>query len=160
MLSLYQLSNDFIMYMESEDDEEIANALAEITAGQIEAKAENWCHFLAMVEGTVEQYKAEEKRIATARKIMENKIERSKEYIKEAMTTANIDKLSAGTFKLTVAKTAGKLVIDDPAVIPAQYLTYVPASTVPNNAEIKEAIKAGEIVTGAHVEAGTSLRIK
>lgn len=159
-LSLYKLSTDFEYYMQAEDDEEIANALAEITAGQIEVKAENWCHFLAMVEGEIEKYKAEEKRIAAARKVMENKIERSKEYIKEAMLNANIDKLSAGTFKLTVAKTAGKLVIDDPAVIPAQYLTYIPASTAPNNADIKEAIKAGELVAGAHIEAGSSLRIK
>ena len=91
--------------MQAEGDEEIANALAEITAGQIESKAENWCHFLAMVEGQVEQFKAEEKRIAAARKVMENKIERSREYIKEALIHANIDKL-----------TAGRLTAGDPAL--------------------------------------------
>lgn len=159
-LSLYQLTADFTMYMDSETDEEIASALAEITAGQIEQKAENWCQFLATVESTVEMFKAEEKRIQTARKTLENKIERGREYIKEAMMNANIDKIKAGTFSLTVAKTAGSTVIYDDAIIPAQFLTYVPATTIPDKAAIKEAIKHGEDVPGARIETGFSLRIK
>ena len=159
-LTLYQLTTDFDQYMQSETDEEIASALAEITAGQIEAKAEGYCKFLAMVEGTVDHFKAEERRISTARKVLENKIERAREYMKEALINANIYKFTAGTFKITIAKNPESLVIDDPDTIPAQYLTYVPATTIPDKAAIKEAIKAGEVVAGAHTETGLSLRIK
>ena len=159
-MTLYELTADFTRYMEAEDDDGIGSALAEITAGQIEQKAENWCHFLANIEGQIDHFRAEERRIAAARKIMENKVERGREYIKAAMLDADIDKINAGTFKLSLAKTAGSTVIYDADIIPAQFLTYVPATTIPDKAAIKDAIKHGEHVPGARVEEGFSLRIK
>jgi hypothetical protein len=157
--SLYDLTAEFYALMEADTDDDISSALTELS-GQIEAKAEHYCHFLNTIDSDIDRYRAEEKRIATARKAMESKVERVREYMKEALLAANIMSVSAGTFKISVVKTAGKLVIEDSAVIPAQFLTYVPASTVPNNAEIKEAIKDGESVPGAKIEAGFSLRIK
>lgn len=159
-LTLYQMSEDFTRYMEAETDEEIASALADITAGQIEVKVQSYCEFIASLDGFAEQCKTESDRIAKVAKTAANKAARIREHMKECMLIADINKLSAGTFTVSLAKNPGKLIIDDATVIPAQYLTYIPASTVPNNAEIKEALKAGEEVKGAHIETGTSLRIK
>lgn len=158
MQSLYQLTTDFSNLMECDDD--ISSALADIVAGQIEQKAENVCKFLTVLETTAEQFKAEEKRISTARKALENKAERVREYIKESMLNADIEKLSAGTFKLSVSLSGGSVVIDDPESIPPRFVTVIPEQYQPDKAAIKAAIKAGEDVTGAHIEAGYTLRIR
>lgn len=158
-LTLYQLSTEFETYLNA-DDEEIGSALADITAGQIEVKMEGWCHFFATVEGEIEKFKAEEKRISAARKSMENKLNQSKEYVKTTLLNADLMKINSGTFKVSVSPTAGSLIVDDPTIIPAQFVTYIPATTAPNKDEIKAAIKNGETVPGAHVEPGFSLRIK
>lgn len=158
MSNLYQLTDDFNKLMECDEDE-TTNALIEISANEITVKAESYCKFLANLESDIEQFKAEEKRISGARKAMENKVERAKQYMKEALLNANIDKLTAGTFKISVSMTAGSLAIDDNDAIPAKFKTVVQTVTVDKNA-IKEAIKAGENVPGAHIEANTSLRIR
>lgn len=158
MTTLYQLTTDFSDLMECDDD--ISNALADIVAGQIEHKAENVCKFLTVLETTAEQFRAEEKRISAARKALENKAERVKEYIKESMLNADIEKLSAGTFKLSVSLSPGSVSIDDIASIPARFLTVIPEQYQPDKAAIKAAIKAGEDVPGAHIEAGYTLRIR
>ena len=158
MQSLYQLTTDFSNLMECDDD--ISSALADIVAGQIEHKAENVCKFLTVLETTAEQFKAEEKRISSARKALENKAERVKEYIKESMLNADIEKLSAGTFKLSVSLSPGSVAIDDIASLPARFLTVIPEQYQPDKAAIKAAIKAGEDVPGAHIEAGYTLRIR
>lgn len=158
MTTLYQLTTDFSDLMECDDD--ISNALADIVAGQIEHKAENVCKFLTVLETTAEQFRAEEKRISAARKALENKAERVKEYIKESMLNADIEKLSAGTFKLSVSLSPGSVSIDDIASVPARFLTVIPEQYQPDKAAIKAAIKAGEDVPGAHIEAGYTLRIR
>jgi len=159
MQSLYQLTTDFSELMECEDDA-VTDALVSIVAGQIEQKAENVCKFLRVLETTAEQFKEEEKRISAARKALENKAERVKEYIKMSMLNANIDKISAGTFKLAVSLSGGSVSIYDPASIPARFVTVIPEQYQPDKAAIKAAIKAGEEVPGCHIEAGYTLRIR
>lgn len=158
-MNLYQLTTDFNRYMDAETDEELASALADITAVQIQDKATHYCQFLTVIDGEIERFKAEEKRIAAARKAMENKVERVKEYMKSALEAADIYKLDAGTFKISVSPSQGKLVIDDASVIPAQYIDVITTVT-PRNSDIKEAIKNGVDVPGAHIEPGTTLRIR
>lgn len=158
MASLYQLTTDFDALMDADDD--ISSALANIVAGEIEAKAENVCKFLTVLETTAEQFKAEEKRIADARKALENKAARVRDYIKESLLNAGIDKVTAGTFKLSISLSGGSVAIDDPSSIPAKYLTIIPEQHIPDRVAIKAAIKGGENVPGAHIEAGYTLRIK
>lgn len=157
-ISLYKLTEDFTALMESDDD--ISNELANIIAGEIETKAENICKFLTVLESTAEQFKAEEKRISEARKVLEHKAERTREYIKQALLSANIDKLTAGTFKISVGLSAGSIQIDNADLIPAKFMTIIPESYVPDKSRIKEAIKNKENVPGAHIESGFTLRIK
>ena len=159
-LTLYELTSDFNKLMDADSDDEISNALVEIVAGEIEAKAEGYCKFLATVETTIEQFKAEEKRIADARKSLENKVKRAKERMKECLLAANIDKVNAGTFKISIGLSPGTVEIDDMDKVPQRFCTLVPAQYTPDKNAIKAAIKAGEHVPGCHIEAGTVMRIR
>ena len=158
--ALYKLTEDFEKLMELEGDEDVVNALVQIVAGEIEQKAESVCKFVKILETTAVQFKAEEQRIAAARKALENRAEHVRDYMKQALLNANIDKVQAGTFKVAVSLSPGSVSIDDLAAIPAKFLTVIPEQYVPDKAAIKAAIKADPAsVPGAHIEAGYMLRI-
>ena len=159
-MNLYQLTTDFDNYLNAETDEELAAALVEITAGQIEKKAENYCHFLANLESDIDRFKAEEKRIAGARKAMENKITRVKEYMKTALENADIMTVAAGTFKVSIQKNPAALHEVNRDICPAAYKIIIPETWQADNARIKAALVAGEVVPGYELTNGTSLRIR
>ncbi|MDY0301420.1 MAG: siphovirus Gp157 family protein [Trichlorobacter sp.] len=158
--TLYALTEDFTKLMEMEEPDEIENILVEIVANEIEQKTESVCKFIKVLDSTAEQFKAEEERIREARKSLENKAERVRDYMKQALLNANIDKVNAGTFKVSVGLSPGSVTIDDLASIPPRFLTIIPEQHQPDKAAIKAAIKAGESVPGAHIEAGFTLRIR
>lgn len=158
-MKLYELTSDFTALMNCDTDDEITSALVEISAGEVATKVEGYCKFLASVEANIEMYKAEEKRLAENRKAMENKVKRAREYMRDALLSADILKLDAGTFKVSVSMTAGSLVIDDMAKIPASFKTITTSTTVDKN-ELKEAIKNGVDVGGCHIEANFALKIR
>lgn len=54
---------------------------------------------------------------------------------------------------------AKSLVISDPSQIPESYLTIIPQTTKPNNAEIKKALVNGDMVPGARLHGGSYLKI-
>jgi len=152
--SLYNITDAMLALMESE---EATEEQIEAAFGQLQEKNNSICHFRADLKGEIEKFKTEEKRIADRRKVMENTVDRLESYVKESMQRLGIDELTAGTFKLKLSPTAGKLEIDDENAIPEQY--RIISVSFDRNA-IKERIKSGESVPGARIEAGTSLRIR
>lgn len=159
-LTLYELSNDFQKYMDAETDEELAMALADLTAGQIEVKAESYCQFIASLDGFAEQCKAESQRISKVAKAAENKAARLKERMKDCLELANIDKLTAGTFKIALQKNPAALRELDKDLTPASYRVIIPETWEPDKSRIKDALKAGDEVAGYELSVGTSLRIR
>lgn len=159
--ALYKLTEDFEKLMELDGDDSVVDALIEIVAGEIEKKAENVCKFVKILESTALQFKAEEQRIAAARKALENRADQVRDYLKHSLLNANIDKITAGTFKISVGLSPGSIVIDDLTVIPPRFLTVIPEQYVPDKAAIKAAIKVDPAsVPGAHLDASFMLTIR
>lgn len=159
-MNLYQMTTDFENYLNADTDEEIANALAEITSGQIEKKAEGYCHFIANLEGDIEKFKAQEKRLATIRRAMENKLAHVKDYMKTAMEDHGIQVIPAGTFKVSIQRNPPALVETNREICPPRFRVIIPEAWEPDKARIKEALKNGEVVYGYELTTGTSLRIR
>ena len=159
-LSLYTMTDDFKKYMESETDEEMASALADITAGQIEVKAQSYCQLIASLEGFSDQCKAEADRISKAAKFAKNKADRIKEHMKECLINADIMSLQSGTFKVTLQNNPPALSELNRDECPASYRVIIPETWEADKARIKEALKAGESVPGYDLTVGKSLRIK
>ncbi len=156
MSSLYQLTHQMEELM---DSDEVTDEQLQETFGAIQQKAENICKYLVVLQGQADTFDAEIKRLTERKRALENQEKRIKEYIKEGMTTLGESKLQAGTFSISVSPSAGSVVIDDPAKIPSKFTTIV-QTVVPNKAQIKEAIKAGEVVPGCYVKEGTTLKIR
>lgn len=163
--SLYQLSAEYQQVanklMESDLDEVTIKDTLESISGDLEAKAVNVAMFIRNLEASAEQIKLEEKAMADRRKALESKAEQVKTYLKTNMQACGITKIESPYFALTIKKNPHKLVIDDATAIPKELYVYPePPAPYPDNAKIKDILKNGDIVNGAHLEQDERLEIK
>lgn len=156
-ISLYNLTIAMIELMEDENatDEQI-----EAVFGEITAKDNRICHLRADLAGRIKIFKAEEERIATARKAMENTIDRLESYIKKSMELMEIDEITAGTFTLKLQNNPPSVSVDNESLIPPSFYTVIPQALQLDKKAIAAAIKTGHDVPGCSLKVGRSLRIK
>jgi hypothetical protein len=155
-ISLYKLTEELEDMMQDETTDEQA---LERVFGDIQLKAENIVHFMANLDGSIDLFKAEEKRIAERRKAMENKLARTKDYLRENMERLMLEKLSAGTFTISLQNSPPAVVIDDLDAIPARFFTIIPESKVIDKKALAAELKAG-LVLGAHSEQHKHIRVR
>lgn len=158
MAKLYELAEQFRVcneYVENaldsddvtEDDLQMYVDMLEGIQCNVEDKVENICKFLKNIEGDIKAYKAEEERFAKKRKYLTNKFDGLKEYTKQTLEFAKLDKLKAGLFNVRLQKNNPSVAIVNELIIPESYRTPQPDRI--NNAEILAALKQGIAIEGA-----------
>ena len=83
-----------------------------------------------------------------------------KNYLKTNMEIAGIHKIECPWFVVSLANNPETVTVDDESIIPRDYFKEIPASYQLDKMLVKQAIKDGFTVPGAHLSRGTSLRIK
>lgn len=164
-MNLYKLTEShnklLEMMLDPESDQQtLTDTLASINDA-IEVKAEN---SIAMIQ-TLEHYEkaadGESKRLAGIASALKNRREWLKSYLKQNMETLGKDKLRTLIGTLAIQKNSrGAVTVDNPDIIPAQFIDIIPEQHVPNNQRIYEAFKAGQDVPGATYTVGTHLRVR
>ena len=157
-LSLYDIVGAFPKLidqeeMSEEDKKEVEKELTEL----LQQKSQNLIGYIR----TIEAMKNEEKRISEQRKILESRLTKFKEYVKECMEQNGFTKIETQLGALSIAKNPISVEIYDEAQIPDEYKTKVIEIKVDKTA-IKKALKeTGEIIPGTRIiDNKTSLRIK
>lgn len=150
--SIYDVNKAFQSLVEmlengdlSQDD--FASALAELEQSKVE-KCGNAICYLNMLKHGIEDMKAEEKRINTMRKALENRaknLENAFAYVLKNMGDKEVI-TKYGVMKLR--KNPASVVVDDITKIPTQYQKQKIEVTIDKTA-IKKALKNGEEVPGA-----------
>lgn len=163
--SLYALASEYEQManklMEMDLDEQTIRDTLEGCSGELEVKAVNVGMFIRNLEANAEQIKLAEKAMADRRKVIEKKAESVKQYLFDNMKRVEITKIDSPYFTLTIKKNPPKLVIDNPDEIPQEFIvTPPPPPPAPDSAAIKDALKKGIDVAGAHLEQGERLEIK
>lgn len=161
-LSLYQITSAFPKLidqeeMSEEDKKEVEKELTEL----LQQKSQNLIGYIRNIELTIEAMKNEEKRISEQRKVLESRLTKFKEYVKECMEQNGFTKIETQLGALSIAKNPISVEIYDEAQIPDEYKTKVIEIKVDKTA-IKKALKeTGEIIPGTRIiDNKTSLRIK
>lgn len=156
-MTLYEIAPELREAVMAEDfDDQLVTDLSiafEHKAGGMMAIADELGAFVAMA-------KDEEKRIAAKRRAVENRIKRMKDYLQNCMETAEIFEVEAGTRKIALQKNPPKVVVDDEQSIPPRFFTVIPETFQLDKSALKDALKAGEEIDGAHMEQGMSLRVR
>jgi hypothetical protein len=161
MAKLYEITNDLRAIEEFEcqgqDDLQALNDLFGEAHGALTDKVEGICKMLKNLDAESEALANEAKRLTDRKKTVENKIKSIKDFLKYQLKGIGLDKLSAGTFNLSIRSNPGSLKIVNPDIVPMAYKIQVYEV---DNAQVKKAILDGNIVPGAIVEQGDSLTIR
>ena len=160
-LSLYQITSSFPKLIEEEMSEEDKKEVKKELTELLQPKSQNLIGYIRNIELTIEAMKNEEKRISEQRKILESRLTKFKEYVKECMEQNGFTKIETQLGALSIAKNPISVEIYDEAQIPDEYKTKVIEIKVDKTA-IKKALKeTGEIIPGTRIiDNKTSLRIK
>lgn len=161
-LSLYDITNAFPKIMENEEmTEEDKKKVEEELTLLLQQKSQNIIGYTKNIELTINAMKEEEDRIATNRKILENKLSRFKDYVKECMENNGFTKIETGLGTLSIAKSPASVEITNEDEIPNEFKQEVVTVKV-DKTKIKNNFKeTGEIPAGVNiVTTNTNLRIK
>lgn len=160
-LSLYQITSSFPKLIEEEMSEEDKKEVKKELTELLQQKSQNLIGYIRNIELTIEAMKNEEKRISEQRKILESRLTKFKEYVKECMEQNGFTKIETQLGALSIAKNPISVEIYDEAQIPDEYKTKVIEIKVDKTA-IKKALKeTGEIIPGTRIiDNKTSLRLK
>lgn len=164
-MKLYEITEQFaeLARLSESADEDMAVAIRD-TLSAVEAEFEDKAKAVAAValnhSADVEQIDAAIQRLQERKRVINNRHESLKDYLRENMEAAGIKKISHPLFTITLAKGRDSVVIDDKDKLPDD-MVRVKTVIEPDKTAIAAAIKAGGDVPGAHVEQGkSSIRFK
>ncbi len=133
MNKLYELTEDYLAVMDMlQDDtidiETIMDTLEGIE-GEIEQKADNYAKIIRMLKGEIDVLKAEEERINSRRKTVENNVKRLEKSLERSMIVIDKKKFKTSLFSFSIQKNPPTVaVIGDADDIPREF--YIPQEPV------------------------------
>lgn len=159
-MKLYELTDNYMQLIELADqlDEETFRNTLESIQDSIEDKVENTAKVIKSIEADVLAIKEEEKRLKERRQALETKIDNIKDYLKEQLEKAGIDKVKRATFTVSIQNNPPKAEIVDEKSLPLEFMIPQPAKV--DKRAILEKLKNGEHVPGAALVQERGLRIK
>lgn len=161
-ISLYQITGMIPMIMEQEEiTPELKEKLEKELTLLLQQKSQNTIGYIRNIELTIEAMKNEENRISEQRRILENKITRFKEYVKECMENNGIQKIETGIGTLSIAKNPISIEIENEDEVSSEFKQEITTIKIDKTAIKKYFKETGEIPAGVKVNTqNTSLRIK
>lgn len=162
MARLYDLTVEFQELLEMAEDpntdpEVIADTLESLEY-EIEEKADNYAKIIRELTADSKGYEAEISRLEARKKTVDNNIDRMKKSLESAMIATDKRKFKTDLFSFNIQKNPASVVIDNTLYIPDEYL--IEQEPKIDKAKIKEDLKNGVAVEGAHLEQSESLRIR
>lgn len=161
---LYAIEQEYIELAQRIEDAEgeltpeLETALS-ITEQELQVKAVGYGYIIKDSEDTVSAIDAEIKRLQARKKAEQNKAERMKEAISNAMQHFGIHEVKTPTLRLSFRKSE-RVVGMSFDELPDEFVTVVPEQRKPNLTAIKAAIKEGREVGDYRVETIQNLQIK
>ncbi|WP_332847584.1 siphovirus Gp157 family protein [Pseudomonas lactucae] len=160
MTTLYTIAEQFkeLAALAETADEDLAVALRDTMEG-IEGEFQEKGKAIAMItlniDGDLEAIQSQIDRLTERKRIITNRKEGLKEYLRTNMDAAGITKITHPLFTITCGKGKPIVVIDDEKAIPDDFVN-VKVISAPDKAAIAKALKGGQEVPGAHSEIGKS----
>lgn len=161
-LSLYEITGMIPVIMEQEEiTPELKDQLEKELTELLQQKSQNIIGYTKNIELTIEAMKTEEKRISEQRKVLENKLDNFKQYVKECMEQNGLKKIETSLGTISIAKNPVSVEIENEEEVPNEFKTIITTTKI-DKTKIKDNFKqTGEIPAGVKINTeNTSLRIK
>jgi hypothetical protein len=130
--------------------EEVNNALLTLE-DELQEKGENCIKYLGSIQDNIDIAKANKKKLDEYIKTLESRKKRIEQACIYALDTLQVKSIMTGWGEMKVKKNPPAVIIDDVTQIPTQYQRQKIQVDIDKSA-IKQAIKDGQQVPGAHVE--------
>ena len=164
-MTLYELSSEYMQLLEMMEDpdvdEEVLADTIEGLSGELELKADNCARMMRQMDADAKAIKAEEERLYTRRKSLENRSAWLKQRLQDVMELTGKTKFKTELFSFGIQRNPAAVVIDEQYIenIPEEYLIQQDPKI--DRQKIKDDLKAGKDLNGiAHLEQTESLRIR
>ncbi|MCI5836255.1 MAG: siphovirus Gp157 family protein [Veillonellaceae bacterium] len=161
--TLYQHGLQYIELRELAEREEIDPQVLQDTFAAIEesaaVKVDNIGKLYRQLDADEEAVQKEIERLAERKKHMERTQERLKDIVKAYLELVGQRKVAGALFTATIKRNTPKVIINDEAAIPREFIKVKTTESVDKTA-IKKAIAAGAEVAGATVIQEERLELK
>lgn len=163
MSKLYEITEryqnlEMIWDNADENLKEILLSSLEEIKEEFNEKALNLVKYIKNIESDIDGFKAEEERLATRRKSLENQKESIKEYLYTEMVKIGQKKADLGLFKLNIQNNHPSVNVIDEKLIDKKYLIQQEPKI--DKKAILNDLKNNVEVKGCKIKQGESLRIK
>lgn len=148
----------------AEQENKLLEALTELK-GDFDIKAESVSLYIKELEAGVKALGESIKNLQSRKKAMENKVEHLKAYLINSMDTVNETKIETDKVRISLRNNAPSVVVYDEKAFINQYkgnrddLLKYSEPTI-NKIAVKDALKSGEDIAGATLEAKRTVTIK
>jgi hypothetical protein len=148
----------------AEQENKLLEALTELK-GDFDTKAESVSLYIKELEAGTKALGESIKNLQSRKKAMENKVERLKTYLINSMDTVNETKIETDKVRISLRNNAPSVVVYDEKAFLNQYkgnrddLLKYSEPTI-NKIAVKDALKSGEDIAGATLEAKRTVTIK
>ena len=155
MASLYEIDQAIMVCVDAETGEIIDSEALDALLMQRDDKLEAVACWIKNLQSDALAYKAEKEAFAARQKAAENKVESLKRYLADALQG---QKFSTAKCAVSFRKST-TLEVEDVKFVPAEWLK-VQTSVEPDKVAIKEAIKAGQEISGCKLIENLNIQIK
>lgn len=163
-MNLYDISHYINQLKNAPDLMEISAELIPDTLESLELSFEERAEFSLMTANQLLAYAKmcgdEEKRLGERRKSLENKANRIKEYVKNQMIIAGINKLDYPLFRTYLQNDPPKVNVLDETAIPNEWWTEKVERSINKTSILEHYKETKQSIAGVTIEQGVSLRIK
>jgi hypothetical protein len=164
MIALFDLASNYRRLSdtleESEFPEEVIKDTLDGQSGELSDKIISIAKWIKNLEASAKSRREAATEMLTRADSEERRIASLKQYLLDNMEFAGLPKVDSPWFVVSVKTNSPSTIIDDQSLLPSNYLREVPASFSPDKRMIKDAIKAGFDVKGAHLESTKTVVIK
>jgi hypothetical protein len=159
-MQLYKLADKYQALsnlIESEDTDDVCQEDVKVLISKIEDdfkdKAINIGKLILTANADIKSIDVEIDRLSLRKMNLIRKSEWFKEYLKEQMLTAQIDKIQGDVLNLSLRKSPPSVIVNDESVIPPEYFRIVPEQKVVNKIAILRHLldSEGEIIPGCEI---------
>ena len=160
--TLYDLTGEWLELYDMADDPDMDAEMwfdtIEGLEGEIEDKADGYAKVIAQLNADAAAIKAEEERLNSRRKAIENHVVGMKERLQQMMEITGKTKFKTTLFSFGIQNNPPAVVIDDEKKIPKKY--WIEQDPKLDKAAIKEMLKSGITCEFAYLAQSQGLRIR
>jgi hypothetical protein len=160
-MKLYEISEQYKEVQKLIDDDEsgsMREAIADtmqMIEGDFQDKAQAVVSLTFNMGGSITALDKEIERLQDKKKVIQNKVDSIRDYLKMNMEATGISKIECPLFTITLTKPAKQVEITDEALLPDEFVR-VKTTVAPDKVALAKALKEGKEITGAILVDGAS----